>query len=170
MVEKNPLDLYFDMKEGRIKLAQKAEDSGAISLLNGYLAILRTLVIIFQHGHWKCKGSNFYGNHLLFDRIYGDAGGLVDITAEKIIGIYGNKAFLHTKQVPMIAEFISKYEDDDFIKSAIVATESCLTVGEDVYNRLKEMAELTLGMDDMIMSNASKLEEFIFLLKQTQED
>jgi DNA-binding ferritin-like protein len=170
MVEKNPLDLYFDMKEGRIKLAQKSDESGAISLLNGYLAILRILVIVFQHGHWKCKGSNFYSNHLLFERIYNDANGLVDITAEKLIGIYGNSALLHTKQVPLMAEFIAKYEDEDFVKNSIIATESCLSVGEDVYNRLKEMAELTLGMDDMIMSNASKLEEFIFLLKQAQAD
>lgn len=169
--DKNPIDMYFDMKEGRVKLAQKEQSySGVVSLLNGYIAMLRVLYIVYQHGHWKCKGPAFYGNHLLFERIYKDVRKLADGAAEKLIGIYGNDALTHSKQVDLIAKMYSNYGGDDHFENAIEATEAFLSLSEDMYNRLKEMEELTLGMDDMIMANASEAEEYLYLLKQARPE
>jgi len=167
--EKNPIDMYFDMKEGRVKLAQK-EDSGAVSLLNGYLATTRMMVLVFQHSHWKCKGSHFYGNHLMFERVYKDARKLVDLIAEKLIGIYGNDALMHDKQVAMMSELFNQFNGEEHFDNAIGAAELFLQLSEDTYNRLKEMDSLTLGMDDMIMSNASKVEEFLYLMRQAKSE
>jgi starvation-inducible DNA-binding protein len=166
--EKNPIDEYFDMKEGRVKLAKKQED-GPTLLLNKYLAMFRVITIIYQHGHWKCKGNKFYGTHLLFQRLYNDAAALVDVVAEKIIGIYGNDALKHQEQVSLIEEMFSQQSKDDLIENAIQATESLLELSVDLYDRLKELEDLTLGLDDMIMANASKLEEFVYLLKQSKD-
>lgn len=166
-MEKNPIDLYYDMKDGRIKLAQKADNSGA-SLLNMYLAMLRGLYIIYQHGHWKCAGSNFYGNHLLFNRIYDDVSDLSDSVAEKLIGLYGNEALNHKEQASIISEFVSKFEEDSVVENAFTATKVVLEFSDDLFNRLKEMGELSLGLDDLIMSNSSKLETFKYLLQQAK--
>lgn len=168
--DKNPIDMYFDMKEGRVKLAQKEEgDSGAVSLFNKYLALTRLLAIVFQHSHWKCKGTNFYGNHLLLQRIYGDAAVLVDGVAEKLIGVWGNDALQHSNQLSIMASAFEAFSGDDPMENALGVTELFLEFSDDMYNRLKEMNELTLGVDDMIMANASKVEEFAYLLKQARE-
>lgn len=165
--EKNPIDLYYDMKEGRIKLAQKSEEnSGAVDLFNKYLALTRTMAVVFQHSHWKCSGSNFYGNHLLFQRLYGDAASLVDLIAEKLIGVMGNDSLKHSSQLSIMSELFSNFDSDNHVENAKEIVNIFLEFSDDLYNRLKEMNELTLGMDDLIMANASKVEEFGYLLKQ----
>ncbi len=165
--DKNPIDIYFDMKEGRVKLAKK-KDAGSASLMNGYLALARTMVLVFQHSHWKCKGSNFYGNHLLFSRIYDDAGDIVDSIAEKLIGVFGNESLKHSEQVSNMSEVFEQFSGEDHFSNSLGIAELFLQLSEDVYNRIKEMNEMTLGLDDMIMAHSSKVEEFVYLLKQAR--
>lgn len=165
-MNKNPLDIYFGIKEGVIKLAKK--ENSAI-LFNNYLAILRVMNILFQHAHWKCKGDYFYSNHLLFQRLYTDTNELIDLTAEKIIGIYGNDNLYDSKQLSIMSDMFSKFENSNMIDNCIEATNAFLTLSQELYNELKESKEITLGVDDMIMASASKAEEFIYLLKQVKE-
>lgn len=161
----NVLDIYDDMLAGRVKLAQEAPNQDATAILNSYLAMLRILYIVFQHSHWKCKCPAFYSNHLLFERIYKDVRKLVDATAEKIIGVFGNEALRHDSQVEIIAG-LYKYKGDNHVENSLMAAKDYLKLAEEVYNRIKEMGEMTLGLDDMIMSQASKVEEFVYLLSQ----
>ena len=166
----DPIERYFEMKEGRIKLAQKVElESDSPKIMNAYLSMLRIIYIVAQHGHWKCKGSNFYGNHLLLQRIYEDASDLVDAAAEKLIGVFGNDALNHVEQIERIAGVFKKYSSDDHIDNVKNAANDFLVASEDAYNRIKEIGDMTLGLDDMIMAQASKVEEFVFLLNQASE-
>lgn len=169
MSDKNPLDIYEDILQGRVKLAQKESESDSAKILNSYLGMLRTMYVVFQHGHWKCKCPAFYANHLLFERIYKDVGDLVDETAEKIIGVFGNDALHHESQVEIISG-LYKYQSNDHIENSIAASKDFLKLAEDVYNRIKEIGEMTLGLDDMIMSQASNVEKFIYLLTQAYPD
>lgn len=166
--DRNPLDIYEDILQGRVKLAQKESESDAPKLLCSYLAMQRTMYIVFQHSHWKCKSPAFYGNHLLFERIYKDVRKLVDATAEKIIGVFGNNALRHESQIEIIAG-LYKYHTDDHIQNSIDISKDFLKLAEDVYNRIKEMGDMTLGMDDLIMSQCNEVEEYLYLLNQTSE-
>lgn len=165
MTEKNPLDLYYDMKEGRIKLASKENSSGAVELLNNYISLLRVIYLVHQNGHWKCAGSNFYGDHLLFERLYNNAKDRVDAIAEKLIGIYGNDSFDHKVSLDKIAE-LNKFNSEDHIDNSLEAEKAFIQYAEDVYNRIKEMGEMTLGLDDLIMGQVSEAEESVYLLNQ----
>jgi len=167
MVEKNPIDLYFDMKEGRIKLASKADKTVSIGLLNEYLAMLRLVALIHQHGHWKCKSPEFYANHLLFERIYDNAAERVDGIAEKLIGLYGNAALKHDGQTKLINK-MNKYTSDDHIQNSLDAEKDFIEMAEDLYNRIKEIGEMTLGLDDLIMAQSSEAETSVFLLSQAK--
>jgi DNA-binding ferritin-like protein len=169
--EKNPIDLYFDMKEGRVKLAQKIEEekSDSPKILCAYLAMLRVMTLIFQNSHWKCKCPAFYGNHLLFERIYDDAGDLTDAAAEKLIGLFGNDALNHPEQIELMSGYYKKYVSDNHIENSLTVSKDFIKLADDVYNRIKEIGEMTLGLDDLIMSQSSKVEEFIYLLSQVDQ-
>ena len=177
--KKNVLDIYDDILSGRVKLAQKTEETktgSAAELLCSYLAMQRTMVVVFQHSHWKCKtnvnttiNTPFYGQHLLFERIYDAANDLIDTTAEKIIGIFGNDSLDHINQLDIMAGIYKKY-NEEHLTNSINISKDFLKMAEDVYNRIKEMGDMTLGLDDMIMSQCSDVEGYLYLLKQASPE
>ena len=166
MSEKNPIDLYFDMKEGRIKLAAKKSEK-APALLDKYVAFLRVAYLVHQTGHWKCKSSEFYGNHLLFQRIYEDAADRTDEVAEKLIGLFGNSALDDEGQLKLMYK-LNHYNSDDRIANSLEVEEDFIKLATSVYETIKENGQMTLGLDDMIMNHVNKAETAVYLLKQAK--
>lgn len=180
-MEKNPIEMYDLMKSGKIKLAKEEDKketvestekdevptSGkAIDMFNKYLALLRVSAIVHQHSHWKCKGNNFYSNHKLFSDLYSKSLDRVDEAAEKLIGIFGNSSLDHAKQLPLMVD-LCKYHTDDYINNSLEVECAFSSFAEDMYNRLKETGDMTLGLDDMIMSHINESELAQYLLKQS---
>jgi DNA-binding ferritin-like protein len=170
---KNPIEIYDDIKSGRIKLANDSSDSSKIEkkdsigpdLLNKYLALLRVSYIVHQHSHWKCKGPNFYGNHKMFQKIYEKAGDKIDSVAEKIIGLYGNDSLVIEDQLPEMNN-LCKYHFENFFKNSLDVEQDLIIMAEDVYNRIKAVGEMSLGLDDMLMSQINDFETSVYLIKQ----
>ena len=70
--------------------------------LSVLLVYLRHLSFIHQNHHWVSKGEPFYGDHLLFQRLYAGVAEDIDTLAEKAIGLgsTANVALpLHTMQL-----------------------------------------------------------------------
>ena len=138
-----------------------------------YVAFLRSLYLIHQNAHWTTKGTNFYGNHLLFERLYKAAADNSDAAAEKAIGIFGNDTIDLGTQAVLINKIIIKYsslvkpEDPiSLIAASLQAEQAFLALSSNVYKAFEEDGTLTLGLDDLIMSIANKSEEAVYLLKQ----
>jgi len=127
-----------------------------------YVAFLRALYSIHQHSHWKSKGSDFYGNHLLFQRLYDEAGVMVDEAAEKTIGVFG-ELLDHSDS---LKELLDKYNSDDHIKNSLDASNDFINLSQELYDDLKGSGDITLGLDDMLMSIANRVEVHTYLLKQ----
>jgi DNA-binding ferritin-like protein len=166
----NVIDQYYDMINGRVKLASENKESTASKLLCTYLAMQRTMYLVFQHSHWKCKSPAFYANHLLFDRIYNKSKDLVDNTAEKIIGVFGNDSLNHEEQAKMIASLSEKYTTENHLTNSLEISKDFIRVADDIYSKLKESGDITLGIDDMIMSQCNSVEKFIYLLSQVSNN
>jgi DNA-binding ferritin-like protein len=166
----NVIEQYFGMISGRIKLASENKESSSSKLLCTYLAMQRAMYLVFQHSHWKCKSPFFYSNHLLFERIYNEAKDLTDSTAEKIIGVFGNDALNHKEQAKIISSLSEKYITDNHVQNSLMISKDFIKIAEDVYSRLKEMGDITLGLDDLIMSQCSDVETIIYLLSQASSD
>ena len=165
-IKKNPLDIYEDMKAGRIKLAKKSEeDNDSSKLLNEYLAMLRLAFMVHQHSHWKCSGSGFYGNHLLFERLYNETKKMVDAVAEKIVGSLGPKALDHTTQCELMNSF-NNYTSDNHLSNSLNVCKDICEKADDLFNRLKNLESMSLGMEDLIQSQINKLESHRYLLSQ----
>jgi len=140
-------------------------------LCNFYLAFLRSLYLIHQNHHWLTHGENFYGNHLLFERIYQSAQENTDLAAEKFVGLFKNCITVQ-RQCQYINTICLKYNQgsENFIHNSLVAEKEFLEFSDVFYKKLKAQKQMSLGLDDMIMSIASAREEAVYLLSQVNSN
>jgi DNA-binding ferritin-like protein len=133
-----------------------------------YLATLRAIYFIHQQNHWLAKGQNFYGNHLLFQRLYESAQNNADLAAEKFIGLFGEDGIELSFQTELFNKIINRYKSlsKNPIAMSLAIEKEFLKLSEDAYNLFKKEGVMTLGLDDMIMSIASNREESVYLLQQ----
>lgn len=134
-----------------------------------YVATLKALALIHQHNHWTTKGNSFYGDHLLFERLYDSTLENLDLAAEKFIGVFGDQCLSYDLQTELLAKVLSKYKnlEGSPVQMSLAAEKDFLKFSKDAYNCFEDEGKLTLGLDDMIMSIASEREESVYLLQQS---
>jgi DNA-binding ferritin-like protein len=132
-----------------------------------YLAMLRSIYNIHQNNHWLTKGNDFYGNHLLFKRMYESAQENADLAAEKFIGILGRGSLTHSSQSELISKITKKYGEkySDLLEMSLEIELEFLKFSDEAYNCFEQEGNLTLGLDDMLCAIANKREESIYLLR-----
>jgi len=136
-----------------------------------YISYLRGLYLLHQNFHWISSGANFYGKHLLFERLYKSSQENADSAAEKIVGLFGVD-FLDLKiQSKLIQQFLEKYAtNDDIIINAKKAEEEFISFSKEFFDYLEEEEKLSLGMNDLIMQISNDQETAIYLLGQHIEE
>lgn len=134
-----------------------------------YLATLKAIYLIHQHSHWTTQGAAFYGNHQLFSRLYEAAQESADLAAEKFLGVFGEEAIDLKFQNELLNKVLSKFESlsSEPALRSLGAEKQFLKLSQDAYEAFKDDDVMTLGLDDMIMSIASKSEEAVYLLQQS---
>jgi DNA-binding ferritin-like protein len=136
-------------------------------LLCSYVAFLRCVGIVHQNAHWVCKGSSFYGDHLLFERIYQSAQENVDSAAERFVGLFGIECLDLTYQSKIMTSVFDRYNDiEDLLEKSGAIEKDFIVLSEKVYNILKSMGRMSLGLDDLIMSICGDRETALYLIKQ----
>lgn len=133
-----------------------------------YIASLRAISFIHTQSHWTTKGNSFYGDHLLFERIYNSALENLDLAAEKFMGLFGPDCLDYTLQADLLNKILLKYKDleGEPLEMSLAIEKDFLKFSQQAYNCFEEEGTLTLGLDDTIMSIASKREEAVYLLQQ----
>src|SRR5690606_13112426 len=102
-----------------------------------YVAFLRALYLIHQHSHWCTKGDNFYGDHLLMQRLYESAAENADQAAEKAIGIFGQDSISLADQSRNIFKILSKYNNENVLENSLNAEEDFLKLSDKLYSILE---------------------------------
>jgi DNA-binding ferritin-like protein len=69
-----------------------AAPDGLLSALLGLWASLTAAHRVYWTLHWQAKGSPYYGDHLLYQRLYEARVKEIDRVAESIAAIYGSDA------------------------------------------------------------------------------
>lgn len=138
-----------------------------IELLVGLLGVLRALKWNYWNSHWMAKGTPYYGDHLLFERLYSEViDDQIDTLAEKITSEDPNilasslmrrafNKFLETNEV-----------NHNPFQRGLAMEEHFQRTAKIVYQELKNSDDLSLGMDDFIMATANERETVIYLLRQ----
>lgn len=138
-----------------------------LAILQMLLAVLRGAHFAHWTSHWQVKGSNFYGDHEMMERIYISLIEEIDTLAEKIVGTYGVEAVNAVEQAQLMANHLlplaEAHSMNDPIRRALLIEEGLQVVFKNAYEMLK--GGLTLGMDDFIMSMANRHETNLYLLR-----
>jgi len=134
-----------------------------------YIATLKALALIHQHSHWLTRGDTFYGDHLLFERLYKSTLENLDLAAEKFIGLMGDGCLDYEMQAELLHKVLSKYRnlEGSPAEMSLSVEKGFLKLSKDAYQAFEDEDKMTLGLDDMIMAIASKREEAVYLLQQT---
>lgn len=141
--------------------------------LSVVLVRLKYLAALHQNHHWTCMGDPYYGDHLLFERLYGDIPGEVDSIAEKAIGL-GCTAnvdlhLVHSQLLKLITGSGSATmipQSTDLAKKSLMAEMNFLAVMKHLCDSLKECGLMTHGLDNLLAGIEDKHEGHVYLLKQ----
>ena len=154
----------YSLVDGFLRaVAQDAMDDEACKLLSTYVAFTRALGLLHQQNHWIAQD---YGDHLLFERLYDESQELADGAAERVMGLC-NKLSLEGAESVIAQRFAAKEESlVGCLESSLAIEKAFQDVCKKTYDTLKEKDMITLGLDDMIMGQASDGETHIYLLQQ----
>lgn len=157
--ELNPIDLYFAIREERVKLASMEPENEIIEYFTKYLAAARAVYLTHQNSHWVCKG---YSKHILYQRLYEGASERVDQIAEKMLGLYDRDYLDLDKLNKYTSELMIVGSSD--LENSLNVEKQFISIANDLYNKMKDEGQSTLGIDDMIPAHVSSAEESIYLL------
>lgn len=148
--------------------------------LSQLLVGLRMLAMAHQTAHWQARGSTYYGDHLLFERLYTESTPFVDAVAERLIGLTGDPGKVSLcDQIASMYALTKVWEKvhggakapppSDLVDIALKG-ELLLTKGVAFLKKeIQAAGALTEGLDDLLQAIASKHEEFVYLLRQRSD-
>jgi len=117
--------------------------------------------------HWQVKGQPFYGDHLLFQRLYEGLAGEIDGTAEKIVGIYGSEAVGGHDSIDRAHNVLKRWCDtEDLFSRALQTEQEFQILVKSVRELLESKGHLSLGLDNFLQGLADTHETNLYLLQQ----
>lgn len=148
-----------------------ADATACKEVLQSLLALLRAQSWDYQTSHWQTKGAHFYGNHLLFERLYGNIQKEIDELAEKLVGYFGKGAADSTSQFQKASEWLTVWSSLPCRRRRGLKSEiEFQKYIKGVYDLLSDRATITLGLDDWLMATANAHESHMYLLQQALGD
>ena len=131
------------------------------------LALLRAQYMAYQTSHWQSMGQAYYGNHLLFQRLYEGVQAEVDGLAEKLVGYVGVDAVDLTPQVALVMSWVQRWSQvEDHHMRGLRSERDLQAVFQSSYDAIKAARAMTLGLDDWIMATANAHDTNAYLLQQ----
>jgi len=161
----------FDVKTYMqfIEKKESLESKDTKGLLQETLAVLRALSWSHYASHWQSKGSNFYGNHLLFQRLYEAVDDEFDTLAEKLVAYFGEEAVKMDDAMDRAKVWVEKWsKTGDVVDRALNAEQDLQRVLAEVYDRIKNSDDMSLGLDDYLMAVANTHETHLYLVQQVK--
>lgn len=118
--------------------------------------------------HWSVRGTNFYGAHLLLERVYTQMDELIDVLGEKISNIYGKVDYKRVMGNVGDGHFEAGSWQDD-LSTSISDAKATSDLLQDALRASR--SELPLksisGLDDYLMSLNNSLETFEYLVRRS---
>jgi hypothetical protein len=125
--------------------------------LSVMLVWLKFLQHVHQTHHWVAKGDQFYGDHLLFSRLYDGVTGEIDSVAEKAVGLSGPQNVDIALQLAQMNQLVSMYglvqtipQSNDLAKRSLNVELNFSIVCQMLVQCMCENGSLTRGLDNLI--------------------
>jgi len=152
-------------KEGERSLTAMQGPS-TVQAVERLLAYLRALYMIHQNAHWLAKGVPYYGDHLLFQRLYETVSEEVDSVAERLVGVFG-KDLQTDQQLTLMGHYVAELMPiEDHIARSYQAEQRFQALLQEAMATLEKENALTLGLSDLLPAIASTHETHLYLLSR----
>lgn len=146
---------------------RQIEVTESILQMRQLLGCLSGLYLLHWTTHWQTNGDPFYGDHLLFERLYSAMPEEIDDLAEKMVQMFGKEAVDAGEHFPVATRFLASWmPEPDPVGRALGAERELQRVLHETYDMAKASGSLSLGMDDYLMSVANAHETHLYLLQQ----
>ncbi len=157
------------------KLRKGAANRGGLNQLQHLLALLRTLRWHYHTTHWRVQGKSFYGDHLMFERLYQGEPSLddeIDKLGEKMVTLYGRDAVASQTIWPEATRSLESaiQQSDCPYRQALALEGEVQQTLKSAYDTLKAEGKLTAGMDDYLLALANERDTATYLLKQRMSE
>jgi hypothetical protein len=139
-----------------------------LPMLRIVLAILRAQYLSYQTSHWQTRGPAYYGNHLLFQRLYEGVQAEIDALGEKLVGYFGIEAVDLEVSLDLISEMVGRWCSHECPFRRGLASEGELQDALSIVRNSwpEEYVPLPLGLDDWLAATANAHESNQYLLQQ----
>jgi len=130
------------------------------------IAILRSLSHYYQTIHWVANGTQYYGDHLLLQRLYDEVTPEIDTVGEKALGITKENATVNlVENISMVLKIVTNMEYgamDVCFTSALKLERAFVKFCEDQATS----SQNTEGVKNMFADMADKHEGHVYLIQQ----
>ena len=139
-------------------------------LVNALVAVhvaLETEQLLFHAFHWRSKGQDYYGDHLLYQRLYTDRAPEIDRIGEVLMAVAGPNSVAPVVTVTGMHDLTSRIEE----LSGTEAQRGLALVSETLRRITAANGALgqdswTLAVNNVLAGFADKHLEALYLLKQ----
>jgi len=169
-----PVKLSSEERAGVRSLVKKAAEVGVHPMpdtpLVVLLACLQALAMLHQSHHWSTRGSSFYADHLLFERLYNESLESIDQVAERAVGLGQPSAISAYHQVQHINTYLQSFgfatTASEMVNVSLNAETAGLAILSNVMASLEAQGHLSHGVSNLLEGVADKHESFVYLLQQ----
>lgn len=137
--------------------------------LAAFLAATEALQMLEHSHHWQTKGENFYGDHLLYQRLYEQILGEIDLIGEKLIGLSQKTSLTnYFKRIKAMEIFLKSvtHKNEPYVVVSHDAELAYVRMGGELMDSMEKAGLLTRGLEQMLGNILDKHEEHIYLLDQ----
>ena len=131
--------------------------------LSVLLVRLRFLATVHQTHHWTAKGDPFYGDHLLYQRLYDAVVVDIDALAEKAVGLGSSDNVNLPLQAAQLAQLCNDYGTtmtlpvaSGLAQRSLVAEVGFLRCAAHCADSLNENGQLTRGLDNFLQGQIGR--------------
>jgi DNA-binding ferritin-like protein len=146
---------------------------GPYPQLSVLLVHLRFLSVLHQTHHWTAAGDPFYGDHLLFERLYDGLQPEIDDVAENAVGFGTAQSVDLQLQCQQLLRLVQQFavqpavpSVQDLARLSLAAEVAFLAVVKDILQQLDERGMLDPGLDNMLQGLADRHNRNVYLLKR----
>lgn len=135
---------------------------------------LKALAAMHQSHHWQASADPFYGDHLLYERLYDSVVKSVDRVAEKSVGMGCSDLADPSRLIKYSGAVLEAMylvrpgipQASDLVVRALYVEKEYLKMLQAMSDSLESKGLLTMGVDNMLAELADQAEERVYLLKQ----
>lgn len=142
------------------------------------LVFAKCVAHIHQTHHWQARGQDFFGDHLMFERVYTSVSEHVDAIAEKTVGA-GGAALVEmtriTRMVATVTEWMKAIycsetsvipSDTDLVRLSLAAEECLVGATNYAIMKMESAGTLSKGIDNMLSQLVDDREGASYLLRR----